>query len=297
MSMLDFTSAVSVGAARRALARVFAAAGLDNPALDARVLVGHALGLDHAALAAAAERTLEADERRSIAQLAERRLARESVGRIVGVREFWGLPLRITPAVLEPRPDTETLVQTALAALAADGSRDRPLRIADLGTGSAALLLALLSELPHAIGVGTDRSVAALKVARDNARRLGFADRAHFAAGDFGAALAGGFDLVVVNPPYVETAAISALAPEVREHEPRLALDGGADGLGPYRALAADGLRLLAAAGHMVVELGAGQEDAVVGLFAAGGLAARGPAAQDLSGIARALHLRPAGNA
>jgi len=294
MSMPDLTSAVSIAAARRALAPMFSAAGLEQPVLDARVLVGHALGLDHAVLAAAADRSLNADERRRIATLAERRLAREPVARIVGLREFWGLPLRITPAVFDPRPDTETLVETALAALDARGLRGRALRIADLGTGSGALLLALLSELPRASGVGTDRSVAALEVARDNAWRLGLGGRAAFVACDFGAALAGAFDLVVANPPYVEAAAIAGLAPEVREHEPALALDGGADGLAAYRAIAADGRRLLAGRGDMIVELGVGQEQAAAALFAAEELAVESSAAADLGGIARALHGRPA---
>ncbi len=294
MSMPDLTSAVSIGAARRALAQMFCAAGLEQPVLDARVLVGHALHLDHTALAAAADRSLNADERRRIAALAERRLAREPVARIVGLREFWGLPLRITPAVFDPRPDTETLVETALAALDARGLRGRALRIADLGTGSGALLLALLSELPRASGVGTDRSVAALEVARDNAWRLGLGGRAAFVACDFGAALAGAFDLVVANPPYVESAAIAGLPPEVREHEPALALDGGADGLAAYRAIAADGRRLLAGRGDMIVELGVGQEQAAAALFAAEELAVESSAAADLGGIARALHGRPA---
>ncbi len=280
MSMPDLTSAVSIGAARRALAQMFSAAGLEQPVLDARVLVGHALHLDHTALAAAADRSLNADERRRIAALAERRLAREPVARIVGLREFWG--------------DTETLVETALAALDARGLRGRALRIADLGTGSGALLLALLSELPRASGVGTDRSVAALEVARDNAWRLGLGGRAAFVACDFGAALAGAFDLVVANPPYVETAPIAGLPPEVREHEPALALDGGADGLAAYRALAADGRRLLAGRGDMIVELGVGQEQAAAALFAAEELAVESSAAADLGGIARALHGRPA---
>src|SRR5689334_4580299 len=145
-------ASISVGGARRALARMFAAAGLDTPALDARVIVGHALGLDHAALAGAAERALDAQERERIAATAARRLAHEPVARIVGVKEFWGLPLRVTPDVLVPRPETETVVETALAALDRDGDRTRPLRIADLGTGSGTLLIALLSELPNAFG-------------------------------------------------------------------------------------------------------------------------------------------------
>jgi release factor glutamine methyltransferase len=289
-------ASISIAGARRALARMFAAQGLDTPALDARVLVGHALGLDHAALAGAAERALDAGERARIAALAARRLGREPVARIVGTKEFWGLPLRLSADVLVPRPETETLVTTALALIDRDGARARPLRIADLGTGSGALLLALLSELPNACAVGTDRSVAALAVARDNAQRLRLAARAAFVACDFADALAGPFDLVVANPPYVASAELAQLAPEVRDHDPRLALDGGPDGLRAYRALAADAPRIVGARGHMVVEVGAGQAPAVAALFVE-----RRPAVvtavSDLAGTPRALHIGPAGHA
>jgi release factor glutamine methyltransferase len=293
MIVTRLDSSVSIAGARRALARMFAAAGLDTPALDARVLVGHALGLDHAGLTAAAERVLDPAERERIAAVASRRLAREPVSRIVGMKEFWGLPLRVNPAVLVPRPETETVVATALAALDRDGDRARPLRIADLGTGSGALLLALLNELPNAFAIGTDLSTAALALARDNAQQLGLAARAVFVACDFAAALAGALDLIVANPPYVTSAELAQLAPEVRDHDPSLALDGGPDGLRAYRALVADAPRLIGAAGHMVIEVGAGQADAVASLFAS-----QQPldvtAARDLAGMSRALHIRPA---
>jgi release factor glutamine methyltransferase len=300
VTTLCLDSSISIGGARRALARMFAAAGLDSPALDARIIVGHALGLDHAALAGAAERALDAAERDRIAALAVRRLGREPVARIVGTKEFWGLPLRLAPAVLVPRPETETVVTTAPAAIDRDGARARPLRIADIGTGSGALTLALLTELPNAFAVGTDRSVAALAVARDNAQRLRLAARARFVACDFAAALAGSFDLVVASPPYVASGEIAQLAPEVREHDPRLALDGGPDGLQAYRAIAADLPRLLGTRGHMVIEVGAGQAPAVAALFAQ-----RRPAvvtsvpdfAPDLGGTPRALHIGPASHA
>ncbi|MBV8752371.1 MAG: peptide chain release factor N(5)-glutamine methyltransferase [Hyphomicrobiales bacterium] len=286
-------SSISIGGARRALARIFAAAGLDTPALDARVLIGHALGLDHTALVAAAERALDAAERERIAEIASRRLAREPVSRIVGVKEFWGLSLRVNPAVLVPRPETETVVTTALAALDHNGGRARPLRIADLGTGSGALLLALLSELSGAIAIGTDLSVAALALARENARQLDLATRAVFVACDFAAALAGPFDLVVANPPYVSSTELAQLAPEVRDHDPLLALDGGPDGLRAYRALAADASRLIGAGGHMVIEVGAGQGDAVASLFTHTQLLDV-TSFPDLTGRSRALHIRSA---
>ena len=158
------------------------------------MLIGHALGLDHAALTAAGDRILRADGMTSITALATRRLAREPVARIIGVKEFWSLPLRVNAATLVPRPETETVVEAALRRSMRRGSRTRALRIADLGTGSGALLLALLSELPNARGIGTDTSVAALAVARENAERLGCV-RAEFVACDLAAALRGPFDL------------------------------------------------------------------------------------------------------
>ncbi|MEX1084092.1 MAG: methyltransferase, partial [Xanthobacteraceae bacterium] len=180
----------------------------------------------------------------------------------------------------------------ALAAVEADGPCTRALRVADLGTGSGALLLALLSELPNAVGVGTDVNPAALEAARENAVRLGLAARAHFVACDFSAALSGPFDLVVSNPPYIGSRDIAGLAPEVREHDPRLALDGGVDGLDAYRAIAADARRILGPDGILVVELGAGQAVAVAAILLDGGIKAGYPVA-DLSGRSRALLGRP----
>jgi release factor glutamine methyltransferase len=273
---------------RRALAEQFRAAGIESPELDARVLIAHVLGLDHAGLAAAGGQPLAALAATRIAGFATRRLAGEPVARIVGQKEFWSLPLAVTPAVLVPRPETETVVELALALLDQDGERTRALRIADLGTGSGAILLALLSELPKAQGIGTDIDARALDVARVNARQLGLGGRAEFMVSDYGAALEGPFDLVVSNPPYVASADIAGLAPEVRDHDPRRALDGGADGLAAYRTIAADAPRLLGPAGHLVVEIGAGQERQVGKLFAAAGLAIAGTR-HDLSGVARAI--------
>jgi release factor glutamine methyltransferase len=284
--------ALSAAAMRRALTEQFRATGLDSPELDARILVGHALSLDHAALATAGTRVLDAKERDAIAAFAARRLAHEPVARIVGGKEFWSLYLRVDATTLVPRPETETVVEAALAAIDAGGSRYRALHIADLGTGSGALLLALLSELPNAFGVGTDTSFGALGVARDNAQRLQFA-RAAFVGCDMGAALAGRYDLIVVNPPYIASGDIAALAPDVRDYDPRSALDGGADGLDCYRAIAATVPALLKPAGAVVVELGAGQVQAVTALFSAAGLEPSPPRA-DLSGVPRALVARAA---
>jgi release factor glutamine methyltransferase len=286
-------SGMSIGEARRAVATALRQQGIATPDLDARVLVAHALGLEQAGLVASAERLLVAGEAAAIESLAARRLAREPVACIVGMKEFWGLPIGLGPSTLVPRPDTETLVEAALALIDARGWREQALRIGDLGTGSGALLLALLSELPRAFGVGTDISTAALSVARDNALRLGFGRRAAFVACAFGEALAAGFDLVVSNPPYIASSDIAALDPEVRDYDPRIALDGGADGLAAYRALAADAQRLLGSGGHLMVELGAGTEPGATEIFRSAGLVVASARA-DLAGVPRALHIHPA---
>lgn len=281
----------TIAAMRRRLSDAFRAAELDAPGLDARLLIGHALGLDHAGLASGAERALLPAEIERIEALAARRLSREPVARILGTKEFWGLAFAVTPSVLVPRPESETLIEAALAALGANASRRRSLRIADLGTGSGALLLALLSELPHAYGVGTDRDISALMTARDNAGHLGLAARAQFVASDFGTALEGGFDLVIANPPYVRTEDIERLAPEVSAFDPRCALDGGPGGLASYRAIADDSVRLLAPSAPLVVEVGEGQARAVGELLQYVGLAVE-TVANDLAGTARAVVAR-----
>jgi release factor glutamine methyltransferase len=282
---------IALTAARRMVTQAFRNAGLETPELDARVLLQSALGLSHAALAGAGDHRLAQEIIDRIEGAVARRLRREPVALITGKKEFWGLELRVTPATLVPRPDTETLVEAALSAIGETAARSRPLAIADIGTGSGALLLALLHELPYAFGVGTDVSPAALTVAAENAERLALAERAVFVACDFAAALAGGFDLIVCNPPYIESGAIAGLAADVRDHEPRLALDGGADGLAAYRVLAADAPRLLAPDGRLVVELGAGQSEAVITVFNAAGLAILS-LHPDLAGVARAVVAR-----
>lgn len=279
----------TVETARRALTARFKSGGIDSAELDARMLVGAVLGLDLTGLIAAAGRLLTADESNRLDDFARRRLADEPVARILGTREFWGLQLTLSSATLIPRPDTETAVELALEMLrAVPGSARRP-RIADIGTGSGAILLALLSELPGAYGVGTDISVAALQTARANAIDLGLAGRAGFVACDYAAALSGPFDLIVSNPPYIRSADIAGLATEVREHDPLRALDGGPDGLDAYRALVPQAARLLAPQGALVVEVGQGQDGEVAGLMTATGLAREGPAKADLAGIRRAV--------
>ncbi len=252
------------------------------------MLVGAVLGLELTGIIAAANRCLTAMEAAHLEEFARRRLAGEPVARILGTREFWGLPLKLSAATLEPRPDTETVVELALDMLHAVPRPDRP-RIADIGTGSGAILLALLSELPDAYGVGTDISEQALQTARRNAVDLGLADRADFAACDYAAALAGPFDLVVSNPPYVRSAEIAGLAAEVRDHDPRAALDGGADGLDAYRALIPQAAGLLEPQGALVVETGQGQSGDIQALMTAAGLMLPVAPKADLAGVRRAV--------
>src|SRR5271155_1639093 len=205
----------SVAEMRRSLAAKFRAAGIESADLDARILIGQALGADQTPLATDSARSINPAEQAIIDALAQRRLDREPIARIVGQKEFWSLPLRLNSATLVPRPETETVVEAALAAIDARGSCSLPLRIADLGPGSGALALALLSELPHAFAVGTDSSIDALVAARANARRLSL-DRAAFVACDMAQALRGPFDVIVSNPPYIASGDIAGLDPEVR---------------------------------------------------------------------------------
>jgi release factor glutamine methyltransferase len=291
MSLPDLSAAKDIATARRMLAAQFDAAGIDTAALDARLLVGHALSLDHTALASQATRVLTAGERSSIAALSARRLSGEPVARILGMKEFWSLPFALSPATLVPRPDTETIVEAALEAIGESGKR-KASRIADLGTGTGAILLALLHEWPNATGLGTDIDPHAIETAETNAQALGLASRAQFRLADFSENLGESFDLVVSNPPYIPTRDIAALEREVRDHDPMRALDGGADGLDAYRAIARQAPRLLRADGVLIVELGIGQAaDVTAILTGAGGLecVAIRP---DLSGVARALTVR-----
>jgi release factor glutamine methyltransferase len=281
---------MTLAQARRALTQQFRAADLETAELDARVLIGHALGLDHAGLISAAARPLAAADAAQVESFARRRLAGEPVARITGMREFWGLPFIVTADVLVPRPETETVVETALALTGPD--RAAAPRILDIATGSGAILLALLSELPNAQGVGTDIDQAALGVARRNAALLGVADRAEFIASNYGAAIGDRFELVVSNPPYIASSKIATLAREVRDHDPRHALDGGTDGLSAYRAIAADAMRLLAPGGHLVLEIGQGQENDVAQLLTDAELILMGEPRRDLAGIARVLVAR-----
>jgi release factor glutamine methyltransferase len=279
----------SIESARRTLAAQLKSAGDDEAELDARILLGAALNLDLTGIIAQASRKLTPAEAALLAQYARRRIAGEPVARILGQKEFWGLPLQLSPATLVPRPDTETVVELALQLLRAGGELDRSLRIADLGTGSGAILLALLSELPAAKGFGTDISEEALQTAAANAARAGLSDRATFIACDYASGLAGLFDLIVSNPPYIRSSDIAGLAAEVANHDPLAALDGGADGLDAYRTLIPQAARLLAPGAVLVVEAGQGQSGLIEALMTAAGLTAATAPKADLAGIPRAV--------
>jgi release factor glutamine methyltransferase len=274
---------LTVGEALAYGAAALAAAGVDSPGLDARLLLAHAMGVDQATLL----RDRAAVAPAGYAGLVARRAAREPLAFIVGRQGFWTLDLEVSRDTLIPRADTETLVEAVLAARGA--ARGAVRRVLDLGTGTGCLLLAVLSEFPGAWGVGVDISPAAAALAARNARSCGLADRAAFIAGDWAAALDGRFDVVVSNPPYIAGGAIAGLMPEVGGFEPRRALDGGADGLDAYRVLIGALPTLLAPGGLAVLELGAGQDGAVCALAAGAGFGAGLRA--DLGGVPRALVL------
>lgn len=282
----------SIDAARRMLSARLQAADIESPELDARLLLGAVLDLDLTGLIASAARCLTEVEAIQLDNFARRRIGGEPVARIVGVREFWGLPLRLSADTLVPRPDTETVVEAALEIVRGTGTVNRPLRIADIGTGSGAILLALLHELPKAFGVGIDISLEALHTARANAAQLGLARRAAFVASDYLAALSGSFDLIVSNPPYIRSADIATLATEVRVHDPHRALDGGADGLDAYRVIARQAADRLAPGCPLVLEVGELQSADVERIAAAAGLIRLRPPKADLSGILRVVTSR-----
>lgn len=268
------------------------AAGLDNVRFEARLLLAHAAGLSVEQLIARGSDVAPPAVAAALRALAARRVQREPMAYILGEREFWGLPFKVSPAVLVPRPDSETVIEAAVSLLA---DRARPWRILDLGLGSGCLLLTLLREFPAAQGVGLEASEAALDVARANADALGVSGRARLLAGDWrlpgwAEQLDGPFDLLVSNPPYVSAEAIAQLMPEVSRFEPRLALDGGPDGLAAYRAIAHQAPRLMARGGRLLLEAGAGQATEIYEIFQSTGFTAE-PAWKDLGGIDRVVSL------
>jgi len=277
----------TVGEVLPGIAERLRRAGVDSARLDARMLVAEVLGAEPLAVVAHPEWPLDADAAKRLAAMVVRRESREPMSHILGRREFWSLRFKVSADTLTPRPDSETLVEAVLDVVP---DRRAPLRIVDFGTGSGCLLLALLSELPAARGLGIDLSHAALAVARGNAASLGMAERAEFRSGDWGSGLAGIFDVIVSNPPYIGEDEIAGLEAEVSSFEPRLALAGGPDGLECYRRLAPDILRLLAPRGIAAVEIGQGQADEVSALFREGG--AMVAVRRDLAGIERCVVVR-----
>ena len=261
-----------LSAAVAMLTRDFLQAEIRSPALDARVLVTAACGLSYEDLLRDPGRPLDPVECVRIAEWRERRLAREPVSRILGRRAFWRHEFLVTPATLDPRPDSETVVESALAVIKQERWLDRPLRILDLGTGTGCLLLSVLAEMDTASGLGVDSDPDAVLCAAANARRLGVDDRAAFVCTDWCSGLNGRFDLILSNPPYIAESSIDELAREVSDYDPRVALDGGWDGLEAYRAMLPAAAGLLAPGGWLIVEIGVGQEDAVIALMGDAGL-------------------------
>jgi release factor glutamine methyltransferase len=282
-------TAVSLSTALAQTVTLLQQAGIEDGRSEALLLLAKATGRTRVDLVVGKQASLAAQQAAGLEKLARRRALREPMAYVLGEREFWSLPFLVGPAVLIPRPDSETVVEAALSLI---GDRRAPLRLLDLGTGSGCLLLALLSELPGATGLGIDASEAALALARANATRLRLAPRAAFGCGHWGQALAGPFDLIVSNPPYVSEADWAVLQPEVREFEPRAALLAGPDGLAAYRELAPDLARLLAPGASACLEIGAGQADAVATILQSCGLRVAGRW-RDLAGIERCLVGRP----
>jgi release factor glutamine methyltransferase len=279
---------VTIGDLLKEAAARLAEAGIDGAAREARLLLQAAGDLPIPTQIAFPERTMEAGTVARFRALVARRAGREPMAHILGQREFWSLAFKVTADTLDPRPDSETLVQAVLDQIA---DRAAPLRLVDFGTGTGCLLLALLHELPNASGLGVDASAAALAVAGDNARALGLAARASFRQGDWDEGISPAFDLALSNPPYIPSGEIAALQPEVAAFEPRLALDGGPDGLAPYRRLAPAAVRLLAAGGLAAFEVGRGQADSVAGIGRSAGLR-HIATANDLGAVPRCVLFR-----
>ena len=275
----------TAGAAAAAACARLAAAGIAAPRLDARLLVAYVLGVAPQTVFTRPEMPLSGAQAAALDALVARRAAREPVSRLLNRRGFWTLDFALGPDTLDPRPDSETLIEALLAALP---ERDRPLRVVDFGTGSGCLLLALLTERPAAWGLGVDRSPGALTVARANAAACGLAGRTAFVCADWGRGLDGCFDAILANPPYIPEDEIARLEPEVAVFDPRLALAGGPDGLDCYRVLAPDVARLLAPGGAAALEVGAGQDAAVGRMLQDAGLAVA-EIRRDLGGVPRCV--------
>lgn len=262
-------------------------AGIDSPRLEARLLLEHATGITRERMLMCGHDDVGVVEAQAFRELVARRAAREPMAYIRGQAEFWGLEFKVSPGVLVPRADTETLIEVARLAWP---DEEMPLRILDMGVGSGCLLLTLLHLYPNATGLGSDTAEPPLRCAHRNARRLGVLGRAVFRRTSWGEGIEGRFDLILSNPPYIPTSEIDGLQPEVARFEPRGALDGGPDGLATYRDLTPHLNRLLAAEGMALLEIGRNQETALAPWFRSHGFSVRGW--HDLAGITRCLELR-----
>lgn len=269
---MDDIASCSLSQAHALGAKHLADAGKENADRDAGILLEHATG--HGALSrlTSPNETLSPDAIENFMALIARRAAGEPVHRITSMREFYGLPLNLNEATLEPRPDTEVLIDMAVPLLRKTVARRGTCEILDLGAGTGAIALALLNQIPEATAIAVDVSERALEAARDNAHNLGLADRFTTRRSDWFSDVTGRYDLIISNPPYINSRDIEGLAVEVRDHDPLLALDGGADGLDVYGILSARALPFLSQDGHVIVEIGHSQRDAVKTLFEAGGL-------------------------
>jgi release factor glutamine methyltransferase len=293
MAELSGGASTLVGAWNAARARL-TEARVDSPVIDARLLLEAATGASRAEIITDPRREVTPAQAAQLDEYLDRRARREPVSRILGRKGFWKIALKVTPDVLSPRPDTEVIVDLALKAFPEHMAFD----MADLGVGSGAILLSVLAERPAGRGLGTDVSLEALAVARENAANLDLDGRASFLRTSWGAGLADeGFDLVVSNPPYIATHVIETLEPEVRDHEPRLALDGGPDGLEAYRELAPEVLRMLKPGGMFAVEIGYDQAAPVRELFVQAG-GGQVEVVRDLSNLDRVIAgVKPLGKA
>jgi release factor glutamine methyltransferase len=269
-------------------ASMLSQAGFPEPYRAARRLVASTLDLTPAELLGHSEQLLDEQQTGRVRRALDRMAEHEPLSRILGRREFWGLEFTLCGDTLDPRPETETVVEAVLRRVL---NRDAPLRFLDLGTGTGCILLALLTEFPAATGFGVDLALGAAMTARRNAAALGLGERAHFLVGDWGTAMSGKFDVIASNPPYIASAALADLPPEVALYDPCLALDGGADGLGAYRSLVVDLARLLQPGAALAIEVGFSQAPAVAAMLRASGLAIEG-CERDLAGIARCVVAR-----
>jgi len=285
MVVLTVAGALDMAAAR------LKAVGIPSPRQEGRLLLADALSVSPEKLVMNPGLSLQEKEYADFEAALEKREKRMPMAQVLGRREFWSRSFKVTRDTLDPRPDSETLISTVLAAFP---DQDAPLRLLDLGTGTGCLLLTLLSEYPKASGLGIDLSDAACRVAAENATSLGLASRAIFAVGDWGRGLDGAYDVIVSNPPYIPEAEIETLAAEVAEFEPRLALSGGVDGLACYRDLMPDIARLLAPGGGAFLEIGQGQAGDVSAIASSYGLSVTARHS-DLGGVERCLTLSSAG--